>query len=76
MRIMCNKCETDCNLYKTNYARKCKTHRFPQSFKTPMLVHLLQDERKVENTLSVLNTFDLNIIETKVYPYFKLNIKG
>uniref|UniRef100_A0A6M3L8H1 Uncharacterized protein n=1 Tax=viral metagenome TaxID=1070528 RepID=A0A6M3L8H1_9ZZZZ len=77
MRILCNRCEVDCNLYKNiNYAKKCRTHRYPQSFKTPMLVHLLQDEDKMIDTLNILSTFDISIIETKNYPYFKLNVKG
>lgn len=75
--IRCNECSVvGCNSYKsTRYAKKCKAFRKVPLTKIPLLLHLLGDENKVNDTVRVLDAFDIKIIEVGRYPYFKLNYK-
>jgi len=76
--MRCNRCSVDkCTLYKNKrHSKKCSYFKPLESFKTPLLVHLLHDENKIDGTVDVLSAFNINIVETNNYPFFKLNIKG
>jgi hypothetical protein len=49
-------------------------HKKPDAFKTPMLLHLMSDNRKAEAAIKVLSNFKFVIVEKEHYPYFSLQI--
>ena len=68
----CNECAIDdCNMMaKVIY--NCHSFTSLGELKTPMLMHLMMDEDKVQDTVEVLNKFKISIQELSDYPYFKL----
>jgi len=72
-RVRCNSCGVKgCNNYDNlNFAKGCKLFVEMDEMKTPMLIHLMT-ERKVNSTKKVLEKFDMKIVETGRYPYFRL----
>lgn len=73
-RIRCNQCGVKgCQFYQNlKIARTCKIFQNLESFKTPLLLHLLGDDKKVESTTEVLEAFNIRVFETTRYPYFRL----
>lgn len=76
-RIRCNECGVKgCKSYdSTSVSKGCRMFTYPAEFKTPLLVHLMDDD-KATNTMKVLEHFGFLIEEIGTYPYFKLNLKG
>ena len=75
-RVRCNDCAVDkCLSFKSTKASKgCNMFVSCGDFKTPMLVHLM-DDRKAINTTKVLQKFGFKIEEIGTYPYFRLYTK-
>lgn len=77
-RVRCNNCgvKSCTDLYKdVNIIKKC-SHFIPlDSFKIPLLVHLMEG-RKATGTTNVLDHFGFRIEEVGRYPFFRLHLKG
>jgi len=72
-RVLCNICGVkSCNSYDNlKIARGCRMFAPLSRLNTPMLFHLMQEEKSV-NTTKVLQKFGIKITEISFYPYFKL----
>ena len=73
-RIRCNECGVkSCNSYDNlRVALGCRMFAPLSRLNTPMLFHLMQEEKSV-NTTKVLDQFNVQIEEVGRYPYFRLS---
>jgi len=74
--IKCNKCAVDnCSMYHDNIdSSLCTSFKELDSFKVPMLIHLLTKEKCVPTVAALLNRVRLRFQDHYDYPYFKLVI--
>jgi hypothetical protein len=75
-RIRCNGCAIEqCTIINNvPLARKCIFFAPLPDFKTPLLVHLMDDNKAI-NTTKVLAAVGFKIEEIGTYPYFRLYTK-
>lgn len=68
----CNNCEYPrrCNPQSVN---PCSKYVGPKEFKLPLLHHLVYSG-KIDQAAELLGRFDIKVIDTDYYPYFKLEL--
>ena len=76
MRSDCNNCDIDCReeMYSKAH-QKCSVFIKPKPLKTPMLRHLMSEDRKAGKCIEVLSAFGLIVKEENKYPWFTLRSK-
>ena len=72
----CDKCSNvkSCSV-SDKVLHNCRMFRELDTMQTPLILHLLMDERKVQSAFDVLNKFDIRFQELSYYPYFKLTLR-
>ena len=72
----CNNCMVDCREEMfSKVGTNCSAWVPPEKFNTPLIKHLMSDDKKANKCVEVLNAFGFIIKETPKYPGFKLEPK-
>ena len=71
----CNACVVKGCAVSSKIHKGCVMFEEDTGFKTPLLTHLLMDERKTQSAFDILNLYKIRFTEKEDYPYFKLTLQ-